>query len=45
MGDFNETIGEDPKIMAQVPTAGRLTVVHVNRHGNTTNIATYIRGK
>ena len=45
MGDFNETFGEDSKMMAQVLTAGRLTDAHANRHGNKTNIATYIRGK
>ena len=45
MEDFNETIGEDPKMMAQVITAGKFTNVHANRHGNTTNIATYIWGE
>ena len=45
MGDFNETIGEDPRMMAKVLTAGRLTDIHANRHGLNTNIATYIRGK
>ena len=45
MGDFNETIGEDPRMMAQVLTAGRLTNIQANRHSNKTNIATYIRGK
>ena len=45
MVDFDESIGEDPKMMAQVLTAGRLTNVHANRHGNITNIATYIQGK
>ena len=44
MGDFNETIGEDTKMMAQVLMAGRLIDVYANRHGNKTNIATYIRG-
>ena len=45
MGDFNEIIGEDPRMMAQVLTAGRLTDIHANCHGNKTNIATYIQGK
>ena len=42
MGAFNKTIGEDPRMMAQVLTAGRLTDIHANRHSNKTNIATYI---
>ena len=44
MGDFSETISEDPRMMAQVLTAGRLINVYANRHGNTTNIATHIWG-
>ena len=44
-GEFNETSGEDPKIMTHVLTTGRLTDVHANRHGNKTDIATYIQGK
>ena len=42
MGDFNETIGEDPRMITKVLTAGRLTDIHANRHGLKTNIATYI---
>ena len=45
MGDFNETIGKDPNMMAQVLTADRLTDVHLNGLGNIANIVTYIWGK
>ena len=45
MGDFNETIGDDAIMMAQVLTAGRITDVDTNRHGHDVNIATYIRSK
>ena len=45
MGDFNKTIDKDPKMMAQVLKAGRLTDVHSNRHRKTTSIVTYIWGK
>ena len=45
MGDFNGVIGEDPKMMAQVITTGRLTDVHGHKHEHHTNIATYIRDK
>ena len=45
MGDFNEVIGDDPKMMAQVIAAGRLTDLHTYKHGHHTYIATYIRGK
>ena len=45
MGDFNEDIGDDPKMMANVIAGGRLTDVHVNKHGHHTNIAIYIRGR
>ena len=41
MGDFNEVVGEDSKLMAKVLSAGKLTDVHAHKHGQT-NIATYI---
>ena len=44
MGDFNEVVGDDPKMMAKVIAAGNLTDVHAHRHGHA-NIATYIRGR
>ena len=44
MGDFNETIGDDPQMMAKILAAGHLTDVHANKHGYGKNIATYIRG-
>ena len=42
MEDFNERIGDDPKMMAQVIAAGRLTDVHTHKHRHHKNIATYI---
>ena len=44
MGDFNEVVGDDPKMMAKVLAAGNLTDVHAHKHGHA-NIATYIRGR
>ena len=43
IGDFNEVVNDDPKMMAKVLAAGNLTYVHAHKHGNA-NIATYIRG-
>ena len=45
MGDFNEEIGGNPKVMAQIIITGRLIGVHAHKHGHHTNIATYIRSK
>ena len=45
MGYCNEVIGDDPKMMTPVISAGRLTDVHAHKHGNHTNIATYIQSK
>ena len=42
MGDFNEVVDDDPKMMAKVLAAGNLTDVHAHKHGHA-NIATYIR--
>ena len=44
MGDFNEVVGDDPKMMTKVLAAGNLTDIHVHKHGHA-NIATYIRGR
>ena len=44
MGDFNEVVGDDPKMMAKILVAGNLTDVHAHKHGHA-NIATYIRGR
>ena len=44
IGDFNEVVGDDPKMIAKVLTAGNLTDVHAHKHGHA-NIATYIRGR
>ena len=44
MGDFNEVVGDDPKMMAKVLMAGDLTDVHAHKHGQA-HIATYIRGR
>ena len=44
MGDFNEVVGDDPKMMAKVLMAGNLTNVHAHKHGHA-HIATYIRGR
>ena len=44
MRDFNEAVGDDPKTMARVLSAGNLTDVHAHKHGHA-NIATYIRGR
>ena len=43
MDDFNEAVGDDPKMMAKVLSAGNLIDVHAHKHGQE-NIATYIRG-
>jgi len=44
MGDFNEVVGDDLKMMAKVLPAGKLTDVHAHKHGHA-NVATYIRGR
>ena len=44
-GDFNEMVGEYPKMMAKVLLAGNLVDVHEVKHGNECNITTYIRGR
>ena len=44
MGDFNEVVGDDPKMIAKVISAGQLTDVHAHKHGHI-NIATHIRGR
>ena len=44
MGDFNEVVGDNPKMMAKVLLAGNLKDVHAHKHGHA-NIATYIRGR
>ena len=41
MGDFNEVVDDDPKMMAKVLSAEKLTDVHTHKHGHA-NIATYI---
>ena len=41
MGEFNEAVGNNPKMMAKVLSAGKLTDVHAHKHGHA-NIATYI---
>ena len=45
MGDFNETIGKDQNMMAQIIAAGNLTNVHANKHGYGKHIAIYMSGK
>ena len=42
MGDFNEVCGDNPKMMATIISAGKLTDVHAHKHGHA-NIAAYIR--
>ena len=44
MGDFNEVVDDDLKMMAKVVSAGNLTDVHAHKHEHA-NIATYIRGR
>ena len=44
MGDFNEVVGDDPKMMAKVLAAGNLTDIHAHKQSHA-NIATYIRGR
>ena len=44
-GDFNEMVGENPKMMAKVLLAGNLVDVHEVKHGNECNIATFVREK
>ena len=41
MGNFNEVIGDDPKIMAKVLLAGKLTDMYAHKYGHA-NIAIYI---
>ena len=45
IGDFNEQIGDDPKLMASVCSALNLFDPHTLRHGDAVDIPTYIRGK
>ena len=44
MGDFNEVVGDDPKMMTKILVAGNLTDVHTHKNGHA-NIAAYIRGR
>ena len=44
MGNFNKVCGDDPKMMAKIVSAGKLTDVHAHKHGHA-NIATYICGR
>ena len=44
MGDFNQVVGDDPKMMAEVLSACKLVDVHVHNHGHV-KIATCIRGR
>ena len=44
MGDFNEVVDDDPKMMAKVKAAGNLTDVHAHKHSHA-NVATYMRGR
>ena len=34
MGDFNEVCGDNPKMMAKILSAGKLTDVHAHKHGH-----------
>ena len=45
MGDSNKVCGDDPKMMAKIISAGRLTDVHAHKHGHHENIAMYIQGR
>jgi exonuclease III len=42
-GDFNELVGDDPRGMTTVLSAGNLTDAHGHQHG-TVDITTYTRG-
>jgi hypothetical protein len=44
VGDFNETLGNDPTLMASVCAKYSLYDVVDNLHGSCANVATYIRG-
>ena len=44
MGYLNEVVGNDPKMMARVLSAGNLTDFHAHKHGHA-NIAPYIHGR
>ena len=44
LGDFNEEVGDDPKMMARILVKANLTDVHAHKHGHA-HIATYIRGR
>ena len=44
IGDFNEVVGDDPKMSEIVLVAGNLTDAHAHKHDHA-NIATYIRGR
>ena len=44
LGDFNEVVGDDPKMMARILVKTNLIDVHAHKHGHA-NIATYIQGR
>ena len=44
MGDFNEVVGKDSKMMPKIISARKLMDVHAHKYGHA-NIATYIRGR
>jgi hypothetical protein len=44
MGDFNESLGSDPRLMGSICAAHDLFEVISNFHGNAAEIPTYVRG-
>jgi hypothetical protein len=44
VGDFNETLGTNPKLMASVCAEHKLFDAHAHYHGSGANIPTYARG-
>jgi hypothetical protein len=43
-GDFNERLGDDPKLMASLCSKFSLFDPHTSRHGDAVDVPTYIRG-
>lgn len=45
VGDFNERLGDDPKLMASIATSFCLADPHSSSHGSASDVPTYIRGQ
>jgi hypothetical protein len=45
VGDFNESLGDDPKLLASITSSFCLADPHSSRHGAASDVPTYIRGR